>query len=114
MPIGLGACTVENAVQKCPVEDRRRQRMIVFQKARDFRQVVAITPVPAVRMRGNQFCCQIKSWPIKEKLQRRFGLPPFQRKSMGAVFRLYTFDPRSRAIWGSMNLPSATWWKRAT
>ena len=49
MPIGLGACAVEDVVQKCPVEDCRRQRMIVFQKARNFRQDVPITAVPAVR-----------------------------------------------------------------
>jgi len=94
VPIGLGACAVEDIIQKGTVEDCRSQRMIVFQKASNFRQDVLVTSIQAVRVRRDKFCRQIKSWPIKEKLQRHLGVRHFQCKGMGAFLGLDILEIR--------------------
>ncbi len=86
MPISLGARAIQDVVQKCAIEDRRRQWMIVLQKRRDFRQDVPITTVPAVWVFNDQLRGQIMSWPVEKKLQRRLGFGPFDREGKGAVF----------------------------
>lgn len=68
VPISLGARSVQVVIQKCAVENRCRQRVVVFQKRCEFRLDMPIPAIPAVWMRNEQLRSELQLRPVGKEV----------------------------------------------